>query len=59
VKDPVLGTYVPTVKQLRGITFYTPDRLKTHVLIGEKEVEKILRNPVDFIGRESVTIGFN
>jgi hypothetical protein len=56
VRDPVFGTYIPTAKQLQGITFYTTDRLKTRVFIGEKEVEEVGRNPADYVGRESVTI---
>ena len=56
VKDPISGTFTPKAKELRGITFYTPDRSRTRVLIGGQEVEKIEKNPADFTGKESVMI---
>lgn len=56
VKDPVFGEFVPTKKDLQGITFYVPDKIKTRIFIGKKEIPGILVNPADYAGIESVTI---
>jgi len=56
VKDPVFGTFTPTLKDLQGITFYVPDRGKASVLLGKKELDLLQRNYPDHTGRESVTI---
>jgi hypothetical protein len=56
VQDPLFGTFVPTEEDLQGITFYVPEKRKTRVFIGGKEVEDIQHNPPDYAGRESVTI---
>jgi len=56
VKDPVFGTFVPTIQDLRGITFCVPDKDKTQIYVGDKEITNIQRNPSDYTGRESVKI---
>lgn len=56
VKDPVFGTFTPTLKDLQGITFYVPDRGKASVLLGKQELDLLQRNYPDHTGRESVTI---
>jgi len=56
VEDPVFGSFVPTVQNLQGITFYVPDKDKAQIYVGGKEIENIRRNPADYRGRESVTI---
>lgn len=56
VKEPIFGTFIPTVKDLSGITFYVPDNGKTHLFIDEREIEDIQRNAADYSRRESVTI---
>ena len=56
VEDPVFGSFVPTVQNLQGITFYVPDKDKVQIYVGGKEIENIRRNPADYRGRESVTI---
>ena len=56
VEDPVFGSFVPTIEDLRGITFYVPDKDKIRIYINEKEITNIQRNPRDFKERESVTI---
>ncbi len=38
VMDPVMGTFVPTLDQLRGITFFVPDPTKSHVLLNGRPV---------------------
>jgi len=56
VKDPIFGSFVPSSEDLRGITFYVPDKDKSRIYIGGKEIVNILRNPPDYNGRESITI---
>ncbi len=45
----------PTL-DLHGQTFYVPDRTTATVVLGDKEIKSLKRNPADFTGRESVTI---
>lgn len=33
VEDPVFGRFVPTLDQLRGVTFYAPDPAATHLFL--------------------------
>jgi len=56
VEDPVFGSFVPTIQDLQGITFYVPDKDKTRIYINDKEITNIQRNPPDYKQRESVTI---
>ncbi|MFB0526288.1 MAG: hypothetical protein ACETVO_02305 [bacterium] len=56
VEDPVFGSFVPTVEDLQGITFYVPDKDKIRIYLNDKEITDIQRNPRDFKERESVTI---
>jgi len=56
VEDPVFGSFVPTTKNLQGITFYLPDKYRTRIYIRNKEITNIQRNPRDYTGRESITI---
>jgi hypothetical protein len=56
VKDEIFGIFVPTVKDLQGITFYIPKKSKVSILINGAEIEGIQRNATDYTDRESVTI---
>lgn len=56
VEDPVFGSFIPTIEDLQGITFYVPDKDKIRIYINDKEITNIQRNPPDFKERESVTI---
>ncbi|MDH5662668.1 MAG: hypothetical protein OEY92_06695, partial [Elusimicrobiota bacterium] len=56
VEDPVFGSFIPTIEDLQGITFYVPDKDKIRIYINDKEITNIQRNPPDFNERESVTI---
>ncbi|UOF92389.1 hypothetical protein LSG31_09640 [Fodinisporobacter ferrooxydans] len=38
VRDPVFGTFTPTIDDLRGITFYTPDPDNTIIEIGNTPI---------------------
>jgi len=53
VEDPVLGTYVPTVDALRGITFYTRDPEMTTIEINGVVIphDMIQDNPFDGVAR--------
>ena len=56
VEDPVFGSFVPTVEDLQGITFYVPDNDGARIYISDKEIANIQRNPPDYSERESITI---
>ncbi|PWI56879.1 hypothetical protein [Sulfoacidibacillus thermotolerans] len=58
VRDPVLGTYRPTLEQLRGITFYTPNPFATSLQIGTNLVSQsqLTYNPPDSTGLPSLSI---
>jgi len=56
VEDPVFGSFVPTIKDLQGITFYVPDKDKARIYISDREIANILRNLPDHSERESITI---
>jgi len=56
VQDPVFGPFMPTEKNLRGITFYVPSKDKVRLYIGDKEIANIQRNQPDYTERESITI---
>jgi len=56
VEGSVFGSFLPTIQGLQGITFYVPDKDKTSIYIGNKEIANIQRNPPDYSGRESITI---
>jgi len=56
VEDPVFGSFVPTTEHLQGITFYVPDKDKTRIYVGGREITNIQRNLPDYEERESMTI---
>jgi hypothetical protein len=56
VDDPVFGTFVPTVQDLQGITFYVPSGNDVRMFIDGKEVKTLIRNPADERHKESVSI---
>ena len=56
VEDPVFGSFIPTIEDLQGITFYVPHNDKARVYMNNKEIRDIQRNPPDYEERESVTI---
>jgi len=56
VEDPVFGSFVPTTKDLHGVTFYVPDKHKARIYINDREIVNIQRNSPDYRQRESVTI---
>jgi hypothetical protein len=52
IDDQVRGSYVPSLVDLQGITFYTPDPQYTRVFIGEQEVTgRLCVNPDDGKGK--------
>ncbi|OEU79042.1 MAG: hypothetical protein BA873_07680 [Desulfobulbaceae bacterium C00003063] len=56
ISDPVRGSFVPTIDDLRGISFYTNDPTNTHVFIQEKEITEIMSNENDYTNRKSIMI---
>ena len=56
ISDSVRGIFVPTIDELRGITFYTNDPTNTHIFIQDKEVTEVVSNENDYTNRKSVMI---
>ena len=56
VNDGVMKPWVPTVEELDGITFYTPDPGRTRVMVAGQELSDVSVNPPDRTYRSSVTI---
>jgi len=56
VNDGVTKPWVPTVEELDGITFYTPDPGRTRVMVAGQELSDVSVNPPDRTYRGSVTI---
>jgi hypothetical protein len=49
-------SWVPTVEELQGVTFYTPVPERTRVFLDGEEISGLLVNPVDHTSRASVSI---
>ncbi|MFH1688712.1 MAG: hypothetical protein ABIE42_00565 [Candidatus Eisenbacteria bacterium] len=56
VDDGLVEPWVPTLKELSGITFYTPDPERTRVLVAGEMLRDVTVNPTDWTRRGSVTI---
>ncbi len=56
VDDGVTEPWIPTLKELEGITFYTPDPERTRVLVAGQELSNVSVNPPDRTRRGSVTV---
>jgi len=56
VDDGVTEPWVPTVEELDGVTFYTPDPGRTRVMVAGRELPDVSVNPPDRTYRGSVTI---
>jgi hypothetical protein len=54
IQDPVRGTYLPTLEQLQGITFYIPNHMEARLFIDRQEIYDFQQNPVDYTGKKSV-----
>ena len=56
-RDSVLDKSMPrSVSQLYGITLYVEDASQAQVLLDGNPIERLIRNPADDTGRQSVTI---
>lgn len=59
INDPVGGEYAPTLDELRGLTFYVADPVRTAVYLGTERLNaELTRNPADESGRASVSIAW-
>jgi hypothetical protein len=56
VKDPVSGKFTPSVSDLKGITFYVPNKDKANIYLKGNTIKNVQRNQTDYTGRESITI---
>jgi len=56
ISDPVRGNFIPTIDDLRGITFYTDDPTNTHIFIQDEEITEAISNRTDYMNRKSVMI---
>lgn len=55
-RDEVAGFWIPALKELQGLTFYTPSPDTTRIYVEDREVGGVVRNPPDETGRTSVSI---
>ncbi len=58
VNDPISGSYMPSLEQLEGITFYIPDDSSVHIYNKNEEFKNIKYNPRDFSGQTSLTLTY-
>ncbi len=58
ISNEVEGKFVPTIKQLEGITFYIPDNVDCKILLNDKPIN-FVENPKDYEGKKSVSIKWN
>jgi hypothetical protein len=58
INDPWLGAFVPTLNDLKGITFYCDNPANTDIYITDNKVpsQQIQQNPADLTGRKSIGI---
>lgn len=58
ISDPIFAKYVPTLNDIRGITFYCDDPENTILLLNKNEIDpnEIQVNPKDETGRASISI---
>jgi hypothetical protein len=56
IKDPIFGSFIPSVRNLESITFHVPNKEKTTIYLSNKKIENVRKNPPDYTGRESITI---
>ena len=55
IMNEVEGTYIPTINQLKGITFYIPQNKKIRLFLNQNEIGYVI-NPKDHKGKYSITI---
>lgn len=58
ISNEVEGTFVPTTKDLEGITFYVPEDLTYEIYLKDKRIDFVI-NPIDYDGRKSISIKWN
>ena len=56
IDNPISGSFVPNVRDLKGITFYVANTKDAHVMIGGQEIKNIMINDTDYTGKKSITI---
>lgn len=58
IKDTQFGDFTPTIRDLRGITFYVPDPYRAEIRLGGTRVPEteIRRYPADETGKQSIGI---
>lgn len=58
VDDPIFGKYVPTLDNIRGLTFYCNDPKNTVILLNKNKISSdvLEMNPKDSTGQASVSI---
>ncbi|OAA91397.1 hypothetical protein [Clostridium ljungdahlii] len=58
ISDPIFGIYIPTIDDIRGITFYCDNPKNTVLLINESKIgdDNLKVNPKDETGKASISI---
>lgn len=55
ITNQVEGTYIPTINELKGITFYISPDKNIRVYLNNREIE-FVKNPKDYKGKYSITL---
>jgi hypothetical protein len=60
IRDSQFGDFIPTLRDVRGVTFYVSDSSKAEIWIDGVRVpeEELQRNPADETGRHSIGIAW-
>jgi hypothetical protein len=58
IEDPIFGTEIPTLEDIRGATFYVDNPDQTTILLGSKPIseKRIQRNKPDHTGKRSIGV---
>jgi len=58
INDPIFGRYIPTIDNIRGITFYCDNPKNTVLLINKSKIgdDNLKVNPKDETGKSSISI---
>jgi hypothetical protein len=58
ITNEVEGTYIPTINELKGVTFYIPQNKNIRLYLNKKEIG-FVKNPKDYKEKYSITIRCN
>ena len=56
VKDKICGGYIPDIRSLQGVTFYSDIPEKTEIYLNENRIENTTINNADWTGKKSISV---